>query len=61
MELLTRFFNAVPKYRLSDELERQEAEFQVDEIYSVPEVGVVLGGTLTRYIYTTSNTNDKCV
>lgn len=48
MELITKFLNAVPKQILHEKLEQQETEFQIDELYSVPEVGVVVGGTLTR-------------
>ena len=31
-----------------EQLEQQHSEFQVDEIYNVPEAGTVLGGVLTR-------------
>lgn len=48
LELITKFLNAVPKQILHEKLEQQETEFQIDELYSVPEVGVVVGGTLTR-------------
>ena len=49
LELITKFLNAVPKQHLHQQLEQQQVEFLVDVIYSVPEVGTVVGGTLTRY------------
>ena len=51
LRLLERFLNMVPPLhsRLGQEQrEQQHTKFQVDEIYSVPEAGTVLGGVLTR-------------
>uniref|UniRef100_A0AAV2JN62 Tr-type G domain-containing protein n=1 Tax=Knipowitschia caucasica TaxID=637954 RepID=A0AAV2JN62_KNICA len=49
LDLLKVFFNIIPPLSNSKEQEglmQQLTEFQVDEIYSVPEVGTVVGGTL---------------
>ncbi|XP_061736734.1 GTP-binding protein 2-like isoform X2 [Nerophis ophidion] len=49
LELLKVFLNVLPPLSNSkeqEELMQQLTEFQVDEIYSVPEVGTVVGGTL---------------
>ncbi|XP_028323617.1 GTP-binding protein 2 isoform X1 [Gouania willdenowi] len=49
LDLLKVFFNILPPLSNSkeqEELMQQLIEFQVDEIYSVPEVGTVVGGTL---------------
>uniref|UniRef100_A0AAY5KHC2 Tr-type G domain-containing protein n=1 Tax=Esox lucius TaxID=8010 RepID=A0AAY5KHC2_ESOLU len=49
LELLKVFFNIIPPLSNSkeqEELMQQLTEFQVDEIYTVPEVGTVVGGTL---------------
>ncbi|XP_062845568.1 GTP-binding protein 2b [Trichomycterus rosablanca] len=49
LELLKIFFNILPPLSNSkeqEELMQQLTEFQVDEIYSVPDVGTVVGGTL---------------
>ncbi|CAL8255984.1 unnamed protein product [Lota lota] len=49
LELLKVFFNILPPLSNSkeqEELMQQLTEFQVDEIYTVPEVGTVVGGTL---------------
>lgn len=49
LELIKVFFNIIPPLSNSkeqEELMQQLTEFQVDEIYSVPEVGTVVGGTL---------------
>ncbi|KAK7901858.1 hypothetical protein WMY93_018627 [Mugilogobius chulae] len=49
LDLLKVFFNIIPPLSNSkeqEELMQQLTEFQVDEIYSVPEVGTVVGGTL---------------
>lgn len=48
LELITKFLNAVPKQHPHLQLEQQQVEFLVDVIYTVPEVGTVVGGTLTR-------------
>ena len=51
LRLLERFLNMVPPLhsRLGQQhREQQHTKFQVDEIYSVPEAGTVLGGVLTR-------------
>lgn len=53
LDLLQKFLNAVPPSRThcsQEELELSLPEFQTDEIFNVPEVGTVLGGTLTRGI-----------
>ncbi|XP_016355828.1 GTP-binding protein 2-like isoform X2 [Sinocyclocheilus anshuiensis] len=49
LDLLKVFFNILPP--LSDSKEQEElmqqlTEFQIDEIYTVPDVGTVVGGTL---------------
>ncbi|KAJ8371767.1 hypothetical protein AAFF_G00302370, partial [Aldrovandia affinis] len=49
LDLLKIFFNILPPLSNSkeqEELMQQLTEFQVDEIYTVPEVGTVVGGTL---------------
>lgn len=49
LDLLKVFFNIIPPLSNSkeqEELMQQLTEFQVDEIYTVPEVGTVVGGTL---------------
>uniref|UniRef100_A0A671TBL3 GTP-binding protein 2-like n=1 Tax=Sinocyclocheilus anshuiensis TaxID=1608454 RepID=A0A671TBL3_9TELE len=49
LDLLKVFFNILPPLSNSkeqEELMQQLMEFQVDEIYSVPDVGTVVGGTL---------------
>uniref|UniRef100_A0A3B3UXH1 GTP binding protein 2 n=1 Tax=Poecilia latipinna TaxID=48699 RepID=A0A3B3UXH1_9TELE len=49
LDILKVFFNIIPPLSNSkeqEELMQQLTEFQVDEIYTVPEVGTVVGGTL---------------
>ncbi|XP_007564721.1 GTP-binding protein 2-like [Poecilia formosa] len=49
LDLLKVFLNILPPLSNSkeqEELMQQLTEFQVDEIYSVPDVGTVVGGTL---------------
>ncbi|XP_062319762.1 GTP-binding protein 2 [Osmerus eperlanus] len=49
LDLLKVFFNIIPPLSNSKEQEdlmQQLTEFQVDEIYTVPDVGTVVGGTL---------------
>ncbi|XP_053315592.1 GTP-binding protein 2 [Spea bombifrons] len=49
LDLLKVFLNILPPLtnsREQEELMQQLPEFQVDEIYTVPEVGTVVGGTL---------------
>ncbi|XP_033831287.1 GTP-binding protein 2-like [Periophthalmus magnuspinnatus] len=49
LDLLKVFLNVLPPLSNSkeqEELMQQLTEFQVDEIYSVPDVGTVVGGTL---------------
>ncbi|XP_028828065.1 GTP-binding protein 2-like [Denticeps clupeoides] len=49
LDLLKVFFNILPPLSNSkeqEELMQQLTEFQVDEIYTVPDVGTVVGGTL---------------
>lgn len=49
LNLLKVFFNIIPPLSNSkeqEELMQQLTEFQVDEIYTVPDVGTVVGGTL---------------
>ncbi len=51
LDLLYKFLNTVPPLHTShsqESLEQQLAEFHVDELFNVPEVGPVLGGILTR-------------
>lgn len=48
LNLLHKFLNAVPPTRSPPELHQQAPEFLVDEIFNVPEAGIVLGGVLTR-------------
>lgn len=50
LNLLRKFLNAVPPTRTPPELHQQAPEFQVDEIFNVPDAGTVLGGVLTRGI-----------
>lgn len=47
LDLFRKFLNAVPK-QPNMEAEQQPVEFRVDEIYSVPEVGTVVGGILVK-------------
>ncbi|XP_058507457.1 GTP-binding protein 2 [Solea solea] len=49
LDFLKVFFNIIPPLsnsKAQEELMQQLTEFQVDEIYTVPEVGTVVGGTL---------------
>uniref|UniRef100_A0A3P8XDF6 Tr-type G domain-containing protein n=1 Tax=Esox lucius TaxID=8010 RepID=A0A3P8XDF6_ESOLU len=49
LDLVKVFFNILPPLSNSkeqEELMQQLTEFQVDEIYTVPDVGTVVGGTL---------------
>ncbi|XP_055026712.1 GTP-binding protein 2 [Misgurnus anguillicaudatus] len=49
LDLLKVFFNILPPLSNSkeqEELMQQLTEFQIDEIYTVPDVGTVVGGTL---------------
>ncbi|XP_075894348.1 GTP-binding protein 2 isoform X2 [Nelusetta ayraudi] len=49
LDLLKVFLNIIPPLsntKEQEELMEQLTEFQVDEIYTVPEVGTVVGGTL---------------
>ncbi|XP_072533703.1 GTP-binding protein 2 isoform X2 [Salminus brasiliensis] len=49
LDVLKVFFNILPPLSNSkeqEELMQQLTEFQVDEIYTVPDVGTVVGGTL---------------
>ncbi|TPX70436.1 hypothetical protein SpCBS45565_g01818 [Spizellomyces sp. 'palustris'] len=47
LSLLTNFFNYLPKPMSDyDQLLEEEVEYQVEEIYSVPDVGCVIGGKL---------------
>jgi len=47
MHLLERFFNLLPKpVKNYDQLLEEPVEFQIEEVYSVPDVGVVVGGVL---------------
>ncbi|KAK0134073.1 GTP-binding protein 2 [Merluccius polli] len=49
LQLLQQFLNILPPLSSSqeqEELMEQPTEFQVDEIFSVPDVGTVVGGTL---------------
>ncbi len=51
LDLLQQFLNLVPPlhtHREREELEQQLTEFHVDELYRVPDAGMVLGGVLTR-------------
>ncbi|XP_002731255.1 GTP-binding protein 2-like [Saccoglossus kowalevskii] len=51
LDLLKRFLNVLPPLHNSKEQEKltqESAEFQIDEIFSVPNVGNVVGGTLVR-------------
>lgn len=51
LSLLYKFLNTIPpihSHHDQQQLEQQLTEFQVDEIYNVPEAGTVLGGVLTR-------------
>lgn len=50
IDLLSTFFNVLPKSSSStsvdQEAEDEETEFQIDDIYTVPHVGTVLGGLM---------------
>nr|CAB3250080.1 GTP-binding protein 2 [Phallusia mammillata] len=49
LSLLTTFFNVLmpqKNVREQEKLMQKPAEFQVDEVFTVPEVGAVVGGTL---------------
>ncbi|XP_052469774.1 GTP-binding protein 2 [Carassius gibelio] len=49
LDVLKVFFNILPPLSNSEEQEelmQQLTEFQIDEIYTVPDVGTVVGGTL---------------
>ncbi|KAI8994500.1 P-loop containing nucleoside triphosphate hydrolase protein [Pilobolus umbonatus] len=50
MELLQNFFNCLTKStRMNyDSILEQPAEFQIDEVYSPPDVGTVIGGVLCQ-------------
>ncbi|KAI9475853.1 MAG: P-loop containing nucleoside triphosphate hydrolase protein [Benjaminiella poitrasii] len=50
MNLLLKFFNYLPKpKRLNyDELLEEPIEFQIEEVYSIPDVGIVVGGVLCQ-------------
>ncbi|KAI8637306.1 P-loop containing nucleoside triphosphate hydrolase protein [Parasitella parasitica] len=50
MNLLTKFFNCLPKpTRLDyDELLEEPAEFQIEDVYILPDVGTVVGGVLCQ-------------
>ncbi|XP_056616766.1 GTP-binding protein 2 [Triplophysa dalaica] len=53
LDLLKVFFNILPPLSNSkeqEELMQQLPEFQIDEIYTVPDVGIVVGGTLSSGI-----------
>lgn len=47
LDLLIKFLNTVPK-QPSQDAEQESTEFRVDEIYSVPDVGTVVGGILVQ-------------
>ena len=52
---LEKFLNMLPPLRSrrkQEELEQQHPAFHVDEVFTVPETGTVLGGILTRCTYT---------
>ncbi|XP_021115081.1 GTP-binding protein 2-like [Heterocephalus glaber] len=58
LDLLKVFLNILPPLTNSkeqEELMQQLTEFQVDEIYTVPEVGTVVGGTLSRVLVCSSS------
>ncbi|CAO3683901.1 unnamed protein product [Umbelopsis ramanniana] len=47
MHLLEQFFNLLPKpVKNYDQLLEEPVEFQIEEVYSVPDVGNVVGGVL---------------
>jgi len=48
LNLLTSFLNTVPPPQFPPDLQQHPSEFHVDEIFNVPEVGLVLGGILSR-------------
>lgn len=50
LNLLRKFLNAVPPGHFPPSLHQLPPEFQVDEIFNVPEAGTVLGGIVKRGI-----------
>lgn len=51
LELLTKFLNVLPPFtsmQERDKLMHEPAEFQIDETYHIPEIGIVVGGLLSR-------------
>ena len=47
LPLLTKFLNILPRPRGDfEKLADEETEFQIDEVYSVPDVGFVVGGVM---------------
>ncbi|KAI8818768.1 GTP-binding protein 2-like protein [Fimicolochytrium jonesii] len=48
MDLLTQFFNLLPKYQHAEyeRLVEEDVEYQIEEVYSVPGAGCVVGGKL---------------
>ncbi|CAO3632508.1 unnamed protein product [Mucor fragilis] len=50
MNLLIKFFNCLPKpTRLDyDDLLEEPAEFQIEDVYTLPDVGTVVGGVLCQ-------------
>ncbi|XP_070571097.1 GTP-binding protein 2-like isoform X2 [Ptychodera flava] len=59
LDLLKSFLNVLPPLHNSKEQERltqESPEFQVDEIFNVPHVGNVVGGTLLRGTITEEDT-----
>ncbi|XP_078491604.1 GTP-binding protein 2 [Ciona intestinalis] len=58
LSLLTKFFNVLSpqkNQREQEKLMQELPQFQVDEVFSVPEVGAVVGGTLSHGVITEQN------
>jgi GTPase len=51
LDLILKFLHVLPPQKTHDERERlslDHTEFQIDELFSVPQVGTVVGGVIRR-------------